>query len=982
MRIDTKSSLRAFFSLLKVTAPAKFIILPDSPKNLASGLVGLEKEKLDTFSGTTKHHLSSLLKKVADEAPDLEIWAAIVSVLNAFETDTSISPTPPDDHTQKAKAKISSQQVVNTTRDLQKDWTNPYAGYSLIALQAQILECQKAGPENYYAKTMVFVQSSGTGKSRLADSFGRNCLMINFVLREKGTAGFPPPDDEIREFLREERPYAGLDLAKKILSPEMNKLEAALAKLDTIIPSYMTSSQSGEWQNELQNEAELREKQKTKRELQKRKEGLLQEMEALEEEANSISSMAQRHAVSVSLLQACFEIVDDWVERNLRANISFKELAATRHGEMAPIDGQRSDKRVEFCKSVVERAGAIFEDLIWDDNWVEKFRGHKPSQVHHNLNKKSEPYPLRGLEDATKKLMANLETVHKGSKYPHLVVVFDEASSLVRDTKKNPDTRAYVALNRILSCLKTHPIWTFFLSTESSISHLIPPDTDKPADPQTNSSRQGERGDTAHPLERFPPFLALQMDIEDRRRVMNPDLEAAEFSKPFSDFSEPRYMARFGRPLWYAYHDVQTMNDVARLKLVGDKKAPFDPGNKDHVLASLSFRLSLDVCLQNPTVIPLVETAVNKYMRIAISMDQKTGLIDTLTPSEPILSRAAMEHLCHSDNWSASIQTLVNQLLQPGLIEKGPKGELYARLVLILAHDCIRRGIMDEDLLPPFTISDFLKELYAGTHHQHIDNIPEEILSAKMNFNHFVPSHENLTSMVTVEVCHDLLRRSAAMHFTANQKVIDLLIPVYYGQADAEFDTDQIGVILVQVKNRDQATTPDAIFKEPFIKVSPEGPNNSQQDGTNSVRKETRRTKNKMVKESDYAFKHLKKPALVLVFDLGEEASSIRFQVSQATQAPELWAIHTKGHDETIFGCLMCMNAQNASKTFFSQLTHFQGVANSLAIRNKTFFALSRDDRYQALDLLPGMQDQEMQEQEEGVPIEAQSDEMDLDQSK
>jgi len=133
---------------------------------------------------------------------------------------------------------------------------------------------------------------------------------------------------------------------------------------------------------------------------------------------------------------------------------------------------------------------------------------------------------------------------------------------------------------------------------------------------------------------------------------------------------------------------------------------------------------------------------------------------------------------------------------------------------------------------------------------------------------------------------------------------------------------------------------------------------------------------------SDYAFKHLKKPALVLVFDLGEEGSSIRFQVSRAMEAPELWAIHTKGHDKTIFGCLTCMNAEDASKTFFSQLTQFEGVANSLAIRNKTFFALSRGARYKAPDLLPGMQDQEMQEQEEGVPIEAQSDEMDLDQSE
>jgi hypothetical protein len=224
------------------------------------------------------------------------------------------------------------------------------------------------------------------------------------------------------------------------------------------------------------------------------------------------------------------------------------------------------------------------------------------------------------------------------------------------------------------------------------------------------------------------------------------------------------------------------------------------------------------------------------------------------------------------------------------------------------------------------------------------------------------------------------------------KKCVIYLIPVYYGRADAEFDTDQIGVIIVQVKTCYQATTPDAIFREPFVKVSPKAPNNSQQDGTNSVRKDTTRTKGQILKVSDYAFKHLEKPALVLVFDLGEKGSSIRFRVSRAKEAPELWAIHTKGYDRTIFGCLTCMDVQDISRVFFSQLTRFENVANNLAMRNKTFFALSRSAKYKVPDLLPGMQDQEMQDQQmqgqqmqeqaEGVPIEAQSDEMDLDQSK
>jgi hypothetical protein len=67
-------------------------------------------------------------------------------------------------------------------------------------------------------------------------------------------------------------------------------------------------------------------------------------------------------------------------------------------------------------------------------------------------------------------------------------------------------------------------------------------------------------------------------------------------------------------------------------------------------------------------------------------MDQDSGVLDTITPSEPILVKAAMEHLCEDDiNWPTSIRTLMDELL-----EKGLKGELYSRLVVILAHDWVR----------------------------------------------------------------------------------------------------------------------------------------------------------------------------------------------------------------------------------------------------------------------------------------------------
>jgi hypothetical protein len=39
------------------------------------------------------------------------------------------------------------------------------------------------------------------GKSRLADVFGEECPMINFVLREEGTLGYPPADSEVLSFM-------------------------------------------------------------------------------------------------------------------------------------------------------------------------------------------------------------------------------------------------------------------------------------------------------------------------------------------------------------------------------------------------------------------------------------------------------------------------------------------------------------------------------------------------------------------------------------------------------------------------------------------------------------------------------------------------------------------------------------------------------------------------------------------------------------
>lgn len=130
-----------------------------------------------TFPTKLYHHCSSLVGKVASEASDLDIWTVVAQLLVAFENIEAKSPI----------------------RKLHENWTSGYLPESLEVLQH--MTQGNNNMDSFYAKTKIFVQSSGMGKSRLADAFGEECPMINFVLREEGTPGHPPADSEVLSFM-------------------------------------------------------------------------------------------------------------------------------------------------------------------------------------------------------------------------------------------------------------------------------------------------------------------------------------------------------------------------------------------------------------------------------------------------------------------------------------------------------------------------------------------------------------------------------------------------------------------------------------------------------------------------------------------------------------------------------------------------------------------------------------------------------------
>jgi hypothetical protein len=914
------------------------IKLADSHDNLAIRLPKFlsawrEQETLPT---TLRPYCSLLLEKIASKASDLDIWTAVAQILVAFDS--------------------SSSAVV---KYLKNDWKSTFIGDSLSTLQdvIQNFECQpRVKRDKFYSRALVFLQSSGMGKSRLADAFGQGCPMINFVLREKGTFGFPPPDDEILSFMRERQPIDQEGLFPK--SP--------------IITHYR--------------------------------------------------GIAWYHSLAVGLLQASFEIFNTWVEEPSRAGMRLDDLAALRHKEMTynseseetahnsksketahnsesnGLLNRRSKERIEFCKSVATRARKIADDLIQKPTWRRVFNLEEAFAIRHELTD-IRKHHLDDLLGAARKLTDNLRKFPSENKYgPPLVVVLDEASSLLKEPGEPEKIRSerYIALNRIISCLKDYRIWFFIISTESHVGTIMPPDNTKRTDYVEDHSLRFAIPEPQQ-LKPIPPFLAFPLDMEDTRRMQDSTQE--ELGKSLSNFGKPKHMAMFGRPLWHAYvDDPEEMNKLAKVKLIGGvQMGSYQPHNEHHVFAALSYRLCLEACLDNSKALPLIRTGINSHMRVVISVNQDTGTMVALAPTEPILAKAAMEHLCSERNWSMSIDTLrellEKRLVERGLkgvpyarqVESGLKGELYARLVVTLAHDWVRyrqgqqvSGEADGELqktnsdggihqesepdggihqesepdfrpkfMKSFTVEEFLKSLYAEGH-ESIMEIDAKILEARINFTHFTATQQNLHTGILFRLFVALLRRGAALQLAPLQPTYDILIPIYLGKEDEVLEPSKCSCIVIQVKNRVGTTTPKAIFQEEFTMVTNQNHNGLQSSSTMA---RTHKAEESASTKAEDPIRGMENPILFLLFDLGGTrteksiAPSVEVSYSSNESVPRVWAIHSRGHDENVFGCLSLMGCVDAGKMFFISAVPAFSAHDQAARENDTFCRLARSFR-------------------------------------
>jgi hypothetical protein len=236
----------------------------------------------------------------------------------------------------------------------------------------------------------------------------------------------------------------------------------------------------------------------------------------------------------------------------------------------------------------------------------------------------------------------------------------------------------------------------------------------------------------------------------------------------------------------------------ATRKLTGVKPGlQSDDGN----LAALTLRLLLEFEPRREIAVNAENRLVEGHMRIAYSVPKHREYLRSGAPSEPILAEAAarvMESI-------PSVPDALLKLVRDGLISKGERGELVARLLLILAHDRAARKagtILSPHISPvsfkshpqthskysiPILLVDFLRELVGEVHLQEIlnstpHNIPngvkfeEAFRDAKVHFTHFVKAAD--TSVVSDEAAWVAMSRGMAWQCFNQQAVIDMLVPV------------------------------------------------------------------------------------------------------------------------------------------------------------------------------------------------------------
>jgi hypothetical protein len=245
--------------------------------------------------------------------------------------------------------------------------------------------------------------------------------------------------------------------------------------------------------------------------------------------------------------------------------------------------------------------------------------------------------------------------------------------------------------------------------------------------------------------------------------------------------------------------------------------------NSNSFLAALSVRLLLEFEPRRTQAMEVEKLMIAGHLRVANIIPQHREYVFSSTPSEPIVAEAACQVLRRKD-----MVHLLSQNVNEGLIEKGQRGELVARLLLTLAHDQaletmqVRprayQGQLDKLYTSPIPVENFFRALFTKEHAdtlltRHPDNDPdgpifqEAFSDAFVMFTHFGKAADDRCMSHTFMFM--ALCRNMAISCWEGMHSADICIPIHFGRNEP-LSRNTTSAILVSVKNRTNVLAPSA----------------------------------------------------------------------------------------------------------------------------------------------------------------------------
>ncbi|XP_006456839.1 hypothetical protein AGABI2DRAFT_122728 [Agaricus bisporus var. bisporus H97] len=420
----------------------------------------------------------------------------------------------------------------------------------------------------------------------------------------------------------------------------------------------------------------------------------------------------------------------------------------------------------------------------------------------------------------------------KTDKGPVILFYFDEAQHLTAFTvtkgEKEPRRTAYQCLCKAFTYMLDVPVFTLFLSTYSRLSEFSPSARNFWS-ARLLASTSKESNDNLN-----APFVELPFDAWKSPTIVK------EGSHSGDEICSLRFMARFGRPMFWALFESPDATDsqviglaMSKLKLhFEDTRKPYNIHTYDELIPLLAARVDFTFESNRDEAVFLEGLLVASAMRTVYSVPKHRQYLRGGYPSEPLLAEAAaraiLAYFRSIAEGKASITTIITQYkydiplavsawFQRGLIDKGSRGELVARMLCTLAHDIsilkkLTDGNLDENasFSQMITVADFFRALIAEEYVDKVldaqpgnstkgEPLKKVFENAYVHFTQFVKAGDK--SAMTDTAAYLLFTRGAAIQGHGTMPDVDFIIPVWI-RGDSNPDRWSMTAIFIQVKNR------------------------------------------------------------------------------------------------------------------------------------------------------------------------------------